>query len=278
MSTGEKAGPLDFGNLFFSGSTLFLEDLLVEIWQGIFEQFSDVPTVGDAFSGKHWAERSKQSLANCRGYSQSSMMAPAPLDFSESLLATVVALLQAELHAPQLTILDFGGGLGITYSKVIASLAKKDSIDFHVVERENICRLGQEVFREDSQISFHQCMPTLESADLVHVGSALQYVEDWKSVITKLGDYGPRYWLFTDLPAGDIPTYASGQRYYESTIPCWFFNISDILSQMRKESFCLLFRSTFNGAILGVRQGYPQANFPEKYRLGHSCNLLFSRQ
>jgi len=250
----------------------------VDIWHGIFDRFRDAPSRGGAFDGKRWLNQSLQLMARYQGHNESNKTAPLSLDFNENPLATVVAILQAELELPPLRILDFGGGLGITYSMMIASLTTKDNIDFHVVENENICRLGGEAFRNDSRISFHASLPSLENTDIVHVGSALQYIEDWQSVITKLTKYKPKYWLFVDLPAGDIPTYVSSQRYYESTIPCWFFNIADILSQMKKESFHLLFKTDFNGPILGIRQGYPQANFPEKHRLGYSCNLLFSQQ
>lgn len=251
----------------------------MDIWEGIFERFSDAPSQGEGLAGKRWADQSLQILSSYRDHNESNNTAPLPLAFSESLLATVVALLQAELDPPQLRILDFGGGLGITYAKMIMSLTNKDNIDFHVVEQENICSLGDKAFRSDNRVSFHASLPILENTDIVHVGSALQYIDNWKSVITKLAKYEPRYWLFTDLPAGDIPTYASSQRYYESTIPVWFFSISDILSQMRKESFHLLFKTAFNGAVLGSTQGYyPQANFPEQHRLGYSCNLLFSQQ
>jgi len=107
--------------------------------------------------------------------------------------------------------------------------------------------------------------------------SSLQYVEDWKGLIGDLARYGAEYLLLVDLPAGDIPTYATVQNYYESKIPYWFFNVKDVIDSVTGAGFKLLFKSTYIGERLGKEQPLPQKNFPEEYRAGDSCNLLFGK-
>ena len=108
--------------------------------------------------------------------------------------------------------------------------------------------------------------------------SALQYVENWRALIGKLADCQPEYFMFDALSAGDIPTYATAQNYYESKIPYWFFNIDDMITAMSSVNFKLLFRSARISTVLGQEQELPQSNFPEEYRLGNPCNLLFCRK
>ena len=126
-------------------------------------------------------------------------------------------------------------------------------------------------------IQFHTELPKLDRIDIVHAGSSLQYIEDWKVMLRKLSNYAPDYMLLEDLYAGDIPTYSTAQYYYGSLIPCWFFNINEIIEQMKSLEYKLQFKSTFVAKILGIEQESPQKNFPKKYRLGHACNLLFVR-
>lgn len=84
--------------------------------------------------------------------------------------------------------------------------------------------------------------------------------------------------LFTDLTAGKIPTYVSVQNYYDSKIPVWFFNIDEILKEVEKLGFKVALCSPRLSPFFGKLQEIPQNNFPEKYRLKNSCNLLISKK
>ena len=102
---------------------------------------------------------------------------------------------------------------------------------------------GARVFQNDERIRFSDTLPRgVEKVDIVHLGSSLQYIEDWRALIGELARYRPHYFLLTDLLAGDIPTYATAQNYYGSKIPCWFFNIQEIISTVAGEGFRALWR------------------------------------
>jgi putative methyltransferase (TIGR04325 family) len=127
-------------------------------------------------------------------------------------------------------------------------------------------------------VTFHSSLPDeIEKVDIVHIESALQYINEWQKILADLARYAPEFYLFTNLPAGDIPTYATTQQYYGSRIPYWFFNLDEVVTVISNLGYSLVFQSAFIHRILDKEQKYPQANFPEHLRLGHSCNLLFRR-
>jgi putative methyltransferase (TIGR04325 family) len=243
----------------------------VNVWEGIYDRFSDVPIKSDDLTNKQWTDglRKKvgQELKNGSSF----------LAYNASLLAPTVAVLKSELRASKLRVIDFGGGLGATYVQMVDSLVDAEYLEYHVIELENISDFGAQEFINDHKITFHSAPPELNDVDIIHVGSTLQYLDDWRGAIESLAAYTPKYWLYTDLTAGEISTYVSVQRYYDLRIPVWFFNIHEVISEMTQYRFSLLLNTRFNGAILGKTEGCPQENFPVNYRLGYSRNLLFVR-
>ncbi|HAV42833.1 TPA: hypothetical protein DCX15_02300 [bacterium] len=199
---------------------------------------------------------------------------PSVVAYSRSLLPFLVVLLQE--RSERVKILDFGGGLGFTYIPVIYGCIEQ-SIDYH--EAKKICELGRHIFKNDPRIHFYTSLPKdLERVDIIHLGSLLQYIDDYKSLINTLTRYEPQYLLFTDLIAGDIPSYVTVQNYYGSKIPYRFFNINEIIEVMASVDFRLIFKSTYIGTYLGKEQEVSQNNFHEEYRLGNTCILLFTRR
>lgn len=174
--------------------------------------------------------------------------------------------------------MDFGGGLGSTYISVTAVCASRQLVDYHIVESKRICQAGESCFRGDNNIHFYDHLPgEIKNVDIICLSSSIQYVEDWKALLKEIIKYEPLYILLADLPAGDIPTYATVQNYYESKIPCWFFNVDEVIDAMVSMNLNLLFKSSYNGTYLGKEQPMPQDNFPTEYQVGKSCNLLFNR-
>jgi putative methyltransferase (TIGR04325 family) len=248
--------------------------VIEHIWEGIYGSFAEAPAVGDGFAGRTWGERSSLRAMGLRQAAQEQRTIPSIVAYPSSLLPFLAATIcqgQGDVR-----ILDFGGALGYTYYPVIAALPDAQHVEYHIVDTALIVRLGSQMFAEDERVSFHESLPIrLEDVDIVHIGSSLQYVEDWQGTLEMLAAYGAPRFLFTDLPAGDIPTYVSLQNYYESKIPCWFFNVGDVMAVMAGLGYRLAFKSTYLSTILGKQEPFPQDNFPEEYRLGYPASLMF---
>lgn len=247
------------------------------IWEGVYESFKEVPAIGPGFRGEEWIKNSLEKIKTLRDAANENKTVPTVTSYRESILPVIASTVYKEFRRAR--VLDFGGGIGFTFYQVARSLPKMDNFEYHIVEMKQVCEAGQEFFKDEKNIFFHSRLPNdIGKVDIVHMGSSLHYIEHWRETLTRLCEYTPRYFLFTDLTAGDIPTYASSQEYYGSRIPIWFFNVDEIVDAMSGEGWELIFKSTYTSKILGVEQPYPQDNFEDMYKLGYPCILLFAEE
>jgi putative methyltransferase (TIGR04325 family) len=246
------------------------------IWEGIYSSFSQCPKGKEISWSKRWVDQQTEKIKKLKTDIKKS--AEYVIGYKTSLLPVLTAAAGASLNKDKLKILDFGGGLGNTYLLMNSGCIRQLDFEFHIVEGEQICKKGKELFKDDRRIHFYSALPQeIEKFDIIHCCSSLQYIEDWKGLFKSWAAYEPVYILIADLPAGKIPTYATVQNYYESKIPYWFFNIDEIIEAMNAAGYSLIFKSAFNDKRLGIEQPMPQDNFPKEYRLGETCNLLFIR-
>lgn len=248
------------------------------IWEGVYKSFKDAPASGPGFSGEKWIQNSLEKINAVRQDASKKGTVLSTTQYRESLLPPVAAIALNELAGVR--ILDFGGGVGFSYYQVLHGLPHAENFEFHVVEVDALCKVGKEYFQEEQHIFFHSSLPREEGLtfDIVHMGSSLHYCEEWEELLSRLCRYQPRYFLFTDLPAGDIPTFATVQSYYTSRIPVWFFNIAEVINVMKRQNYDLAFKSAYIARVLGQEREIPQDNFEEQYRLGHTCSLLFAKR
>ena len=246
------------------------------IWEGVYTSFEEVPRIGHGFNQNRWVEAVLQKTLSVKeDHENISSTIPQFPSYSKSLLPLLTAVVKTKYE--KMRILDFGGGLGIDYLRTINSQTNSETYYYHIVENEILCDHGNRLFDQDRNIVYHLSILTDCKFDIIYSSSSVQYVEDWKGIITQFSSVSTQYLLLTDLPAGDIPTFATAQNYYGSKIPSWFFNISEFIEYTASQGFALQFCSTYKGNILGKYDYLPQDNFPEYYRLGRSCNLLFTK-
>ena len=134
--------------------------------------------------------------------------------------------------------------------------------EFHIVESPALVDAGARLFEADRRVNFHDRLPaSLPPLDLLHISTALQYVDDYPALLTSLIAYRPRYVLMVDLPAGDIPTFATGQvNVRGSVIPSWFFNAPEIIALVESAGYRVTFKAL-------SEQRFDLGNFPVSHRL-----------
>lgn len=239
------------------------------VWEGIYSRLEDVPTKGPGFGGETWNDsltaRHEQAAKPEHGNAGSLPR------YGQSLLPAILAGMTPPSQAP-VRVLDYGGATGVMLQLARASMPN-GAFDFTVKEVPEVCALGERLWNGNSGIRFTTTMPR-ESFDVVHLGSVLQYENDWKSTLAACAEAAETWLLLTDIQAGNQPTFATGQIYYESIIPSWFFNASELIRTVESIGMELVFSAAFDSVVRG-RAGLPLWNFPKEYQDVRAYHYLF---
>ena len=95
--------------------------------------------------------------------------------------------------------------------------------------------------------------------------------DDYRALLKQLCAYEPQYVLFVRLSAGNIPSFVTRQVNVPGISSAYrFINAGELVEAMEQSGYTRTFASS--GEEL-----YDQSNFPEKYRMGYTCNLLFTK-
>ncbi len=229
------------------------------VWDGVYASFHEVRSslddCGD-MGNDVWVDK---SIARAKELLDD----PALGNKDIELLAFACSALDSDLR-----VVDFGGSLGFSYLPLKAHLPHW--IDYHIVEMPEICQVAESVFGDRYGLTFHTDIPKLDKVDIVYLRTSLQYTEYWKHTLCLLSNLRPKHFLFCHLSAGDIPTYASTQLYYDRRVPYWFINIGELDKLMENLDYTLMCESP--GKTIA------QDNFAEEYQLKQTCNRMFSRK
>lgn len=245
------------------------------VWDGVYASFAEAHGDLAVFNAAKWLERSKEkALALRERFTKEHRTQLSTQDYCLPLLAAVCG---ASLH--RLRILDFGGALGFSFFPVRAGLPAEIALNFEIVEQPALVRLGRELFADERGLSFHDDLDVMEGQyDIVHCGSVLQYVEDWKGLLQKLCEFRAPFLVLDDIPAGNIETYVTLQHYFGKKIPCWFWNLDQFITRVRACGYRPIFQTRYVARILGKAGPLPMGNLPEARRLEHAVNIVFKRQ
>lgn len=143
------------------------------IWEGIYRHYRDVPLSGEGIGSKRWADFTRASTVQILTASKSHGTVPADTFGHRALLPLLAALLCRESR--RITILDFGGGMGVDYISLVSSLMECDGIEYHMVETGAMVEGGAQLFAGDLRIRFHRSLPSgLPALDIIYINSVLQ--------------------------------------------------------------------------------------------------------
>ncbi len=195
-----------------------------------------------------------------------------PLTPIANLLPLLIAILGQSRRT--ISILDYGGGMGASYVDCLHSLSNADiELEYHIVDLSRTIKFGKKIFTSDLNIHFHSNIPLdTQKIDVVVLGSSLEYISDYKSLIHCLMELSPKYVFMTDNFMGKMPTFATTQVNMKNRrIGYWIFQLDEIIELITQYNFSLIYRS------VNYQPFHHFENFPDRYRVKNTCNLLFSR-
>ena len=247
------------------------------IWEGIFKDFKCAKNYSDGsgFSGKTYNKKAIDSAKECID----SLAINKPIPFFHKqrsvLLPPVVGMMLNK--EPKINVLDFGEGLGIGYMILKESIPNaKSKIDYTIIELPEICEQGKDLHK--NEIHFIDSFSGLNEFQLIHSSSAIQYVNDWKSLVNKFCSLNPSHILMSDVFAGDFKTFVTLQNYYSNKIPHWFFNTSEFVEIFDSNGYYLEMKSDVSAKRLNFYDELPMKNFDKKNRLKYTSHMLFSKK
>lgn len=252
---------------------------LDSIWNGVYRNFAESGGDETVFEGDLWLNNAteKAKIKKPKSKSDNENSVP-PLAITHDYILPVIATL-TQVYTNHLKIVDFGGGLANSFLETIACMQDTEGLEFHIVESTRSCQKWKESFPDDSRLMFHTSLPELDNVNIVHIGSALQYIEDWKGLIERLAEYAPDSFVLAHLHAGDIPeSFVTLQHYYGREIPCWFWKLTDIIHQMNDVGYKLCFKARHMAKVLGKVGPLPMAALPDECQLEDFCQLVFVKK
>tara|TARA_X000000950_G_scaffold288943_1_gene408559 strand:+ start:1551 stop:2288 length:738 start_codon:yes stop_codon:yes gene_type:complete len=236
-------------------------------WQGINKNFDKKAKLDKVFENDKWIEKIKQKLESFISESVESNIN----NYAEYCLSVVVACLDKK----NVSILDFGGGVGEEYFK-IQNLVQNKKIKYYLLENKEIIQiLKGKGF--DKKINLITNIKNNERKDIIHFGSSFHYMENWKLTLKNCLMCRPKYIIFADLLSGDIDyTFSTNQLYYGKKIPIWIFKENDIINFLKKYDYTVSYKSNFMSEFIKQHKNIlPMNNFPKNLRIKYPRQLIF---
>lgn len=135
----------------------------------------------------------------------------------------------------QVSILDWGGGLGYYY--YVARAAFPDlPIEYCCKETAVFAEAGSKSVPSVSWYNDESCLT--RSYDLVMLSGSLQYAQDWQEQLRRIVLSAADWLYITRVPVIERePTFAAVQRVYGSTMLHWQFNRDQLLQYVKSIGF-----------------------------------------
>lgn len=247
------------------------------IWHGVFERFDDVPAPAPVFNDGLWVEKQRARALNALAGYKSGAVIPDGANARDYPLPAMVALLLA--RQDKVRIIDFGGAMGQSYFDLLSKIPDAiNKIEHIVVEMPAVTENIPEALAEFSNLSFTDDYKKISGkADIVHIGSTLQYIDDWQGLLNDLIErFDPGLFVLSDLLVGDIPSFVTAQTYYGRTIRVRFINVIEFLDYWSSTAYDLIYRAYF--CPLGNDDYFPNHALPETHRIKKACHLVFSKE
>lgn len=251
------------------------------IWEGVYESFQEAKSNLDIAphtfdQNPKWRQRLHEKLMHELQNYYHEGLPPKTIRFDYPLDIILAMMLANQSH---LKILDFGGGLGLQFIQAMTNIQLNMSqVEYHIVELPQVTELGKKTLSEFKQIQFSEALPAQQKMDLVHLGSALQYIEEWQDLLKSLSQYQPEYMILSDVLAGECPSFVTTQYYYGERIPVWFLNIDELIQHLSRCGYALIYATKHYANVLGQTGPLPTQNLPHNNQLDATCHFVLKKK
>ena len=216
------------------------------------------------YNNSEWVEKQKLRIDNLAS----------ELEVSKKRNYIIIDIVR-KTNKDNITILDFGGGLGLSYHPLKASTDKK--LDYNIVEVSKVVEAGRELYKNHNELSFYSnLIDVKKEIDLCYIRTSLQYVASWKDTLEKISKLSPSKIVLADTAAGSIETFMTYQFWGKEKIPYWFISTQDIIEHMSSLGYNCVDKHDAqniekNKSFSGLKK------YPEKNRIKTLINFTFEK-
>lgn len=236
-----------------------------QIFEGVYDSFAEAGGIPQFFRSEIYLKKTEERLQ-------------AALDGREQAHDYVFVPLAAGLlmACGRLSVLDFGGGPGITYLALKRALISMEGLTYHSLDDEEICAIGRAHLGSEADQIFRKQVSDLDTHyDFVHFGSVLQYVDDLGALLAIIKEKNPKYIAISDAMVGSERTFITVQDYYGHKHPFRFHNRADLLAEFAAVGYELAVETPYVPTIKGQANFYDMSNLPANCRTDCSYHFVF---
>lgn len=177
----------------------------------------------------------------------------------------------------KINIVDFGSGSQeLFFSLSQIKLNKKINIDSIEVDYLVDIFKKKKFNINNIEIKFFKEFNFRKKYDYIHISDSLQYILNWKNFLIKINLSNSKFVILNSLNSGDIKTYLTKQKFYNSELPNIFFSSNQIISIMK--NYDLIYKSYFLSKINDKYGELPQLNFKKKDRIKYPKTFIFKKK
>jgi len=175
-----------------------------------------------------------------------------------------------------ITVIDFGGGLGLSYLPLKA--AGYDNIKYKIIEVPKVVLEAKRIYENDENISFHESFNEIDTCpDIVYIRTSLQYAKDPLGILSKIADFKPKKIVLCDTSCGDIDTFLTYQLWGDEKIPYWFLNKEEIVKTLSKKGYAK--KSEKVSQSIESNESFKDLKkYPKKHRIKTLINFIFEHE
>jgi putative methyltransferase (TIGR04325 family) len=250
------------------------------VYEGIYSEAHLLPSCpNDPFSHPNWL-----AYVNERGRQRA--MGVADQNMHEICMSLLASVITQTSDAGKPTVIDFGGGVGMSWTALKAQ-DRTDSINrFIVVDNERNCRLGREIF-PDEKVSFcttlQEAVAASSGVSVLNVASTLQYCLDYVAVLNELRAVKAAFIVISrhPSPGNGVPVAYTVQNIstnhgFCGQIPVVLVNVETIEKIMIDGGYRLI-ANYFGADDSGKYWRFSKAPVPPHYRRITEHALVFQR-
>tara|TARA_B100000989_G_scaffold298989_1_gene291707 strand:- start:1502 stop:2272 length:771 start_codon:yes stop_codon:yes gene_type:complete len=185
-----------------------------------------------------------------------------------------------------ITILDYGSGVGNTLIKFFKKGFLLKNIKYYLFDQNNeltkiAAKMVKKNFSNRSAVDFYYDFKKINYHEIIHFGSTLEYVEDYKRLLNQIFlqmKKKPKYLLISDFFGTKQKNFYLIGNYYGKRYFIKFHNIKKFIKFLENKGYKLIYKNPFLPNIHGKFNFFDMSNLDKKYRIDHTWNLFFEHE